>query len=255
MEMKRWLAMVLAVVMVLTMASCTKAPEEPEQTEVALMREDHLEWKEVEGGVELTAYTGKYAHLEVPEKVDGKFVVSLGTALVGNDRVKSVILPVTFERMDCAWFEGCDQLLFISGYNVLELEGELALPLLETLQLPSLEQIQSSDVAECPSLRVMQIPRARVLRAYSEDGTLCGWPKSLAWVELPMPMYARILPPEGADEVDGAVWSLVYEPRVGIDEEHSPEDAFRRIPSTAGQIYCTFFGVEAITVNGQEYHL
>lgn len=252
MGLKRWLAVLLAVVTVLTLVGCTKAPEEEEQTEIAIMREDQLEWKEVEGGVELTAYKGKYKHVRVPEMVAGKYVVSLGTAVVDNDRIVSLVLPTTFEVLDSAWFSGCDKLEQLYGYSVIVVKGDgLELPALEVLQLPSVAQFSSSFVAGCPSLLILQTPRCREFIGYWEDGTMCPWPEKLRTVEMPVGMYARVKAPVGMTDVEGRIWSLVYEPMVGVDDLRYPMDAFRRIPTTAGGDYCTFFGTEQINVNGK----
>lgn len=261
MKMGRIMAGVLAATMVFAMTACSKAPggtQEPTGTDPQLVSEADFRWKDVEGGVELTAYTGDAVHVQIPDKVEDKKVLSLGSAFVDNDAVKTVALPAYTDQLDGAWFQGCDALRRIEGDSVLKIVGgTLDIDSLEELVLPAIASFCSEMVAQCQSLKYLAIPKAFSLYGYSGDGELCPWPQSLEQVVISSSMYARVRAPEGWEaEDDGylTVWSLVYEPLALAEDGEFPLEDLVQIPATDGdEFYCGFFRTDEIIVNGMRY--
>lgn len=261
MKMGRVIAGALAVTMIFAMAACAKAPEGtqvPTGTDPQLVSASDFRWKDVEGGVELTAYTGDTIHVQVPDKIEDKKVVSLGAAFVGNEDVQTVALPAYTDRLDGAWFEGCDALRRIEGYSVVQIVGDtLDIDPLEELVLPELKMISSKMVMGCEMLKYLAIPKAYQIDSYEGEGEICPWPETLEQVVIPTSMYARIRGPEGWEAEDNGhltVWSLVYEPLLWGDEQEFPAGDFVVIPTYEGaELYCGFFQKDTIIVNGTKY--
>ena len=63
--------------------------------------------KDVEGGVEITRYTGFASNVAIPESIHGKKVVALGDGLfMNNGVIASVTMPDTLERIGANAFAG-----------------------------------------------------------------------------------------------------------------------------------------------------
>lgn len=261
MKMGRVIAGVSALVMVFAMVACSKVPEGtqgPTGTDPQLVSDSDLRWKDVEGGVELTAYKGDAVYVQIPDKLEDKKVVSLGTAFVGNDEVDTVALPAYVTQLDGAWFQGCDALRRIEGYGVEQIVGDvLDIDSLEELVLPAIQTFSSGMVVGCESLKFLAIPGAYRIDAYQGEGELCPWPEALEQVVIPLSMYARVQGPEGWEAEDTGyrtVWSLVYEPLVMAEDPDLPAQHLVKIPAYEGvELYCGFFRKDKITVNGTKY--
>ena len=67
-----------------------------------------------DGTVEITMYTGKATELEVPSKLDGYVVTSIGKgAFSGCDNLSSITLPEGLKSIGKGAFSGCDSNLTI----------------------------------------------------------------------------------------------------------------------------------------------
>lgn len=121
---KKWMALILAMACVLSLAACGTQKNETEtkpaetlsdkQDEVSqimeslatqnaaaevgeyvLVEEADLSWEEVDGGVAITSYTGTATAIELPAQVDGKDVVEIRGGAFQSNLVVGVKLPDT----------------------------------------------------------------------------------------------------------------------------------------------------------------
>ncbi len=88
------------------------------QEEPKKEQEDVLpyEWKEIEGGIEITKYLGNEKAIVVPEIIENKKVVSVGNAFSGNVMIEKLILPKSCETVNV---KNCDNLKYLDypGYK------------------------------------------------------------------------------------------------------------------------------------------
>ena len=67
-------------------------------------------YESVDGGVMITGYTGNDKALVVPEKIDGKTVISVGEAAFDTSQIESIELPETVTQIGKYAFRRCGKL-------------------------------------------------------------------------------------------------------------------------------------------------
>lgn len=128
--------------------------------------EDIFEWQNVDGGIEITKYKGSSKIIEVPEIIDNKKVVSVGTAFEGNVVVETLILPKYVKRIDLS---DCDSLKRVE-WAAERIGGDGIFPsCIEEIILPNLNIFSFSDI-ECYesheiNIKLLDIPSAYYISA------------------------------------------------------------------------------------------
>lgn len=69
-----------------------------------------VSWSENYSGVKITGYTGDDEMLVIPETIDGKQVVSIGTGAIANKNFTTLVLPRTLRKVEDGAVVGCSSL-------------------------------------------------------------------------------------------------------------------------------------------------
>ena len=69
-----------------------------------------VSWRENYSGVKITGYTGDDETLVIPETINGKQVVSIGTGAIANKSFTTLVLPRTLREVEDGAFAGCSSL-------------------------------------------------------------------------------------------------------------------------------------------------
>lgn len=69
-----------------------------------------VSWRETYSGVKITGYTGDDETLVIPETIDGKQVVSIGTGAIVNKSFTTLVLPRTLREVEDGAVVGCSSL-------------------------------------------------------------------------------------------------------------------------------------------------
>ena len=69
-----------------------------------------VSWRETYSGVKITGYTGDDETLVIPETIDGKQVVSIGTGAIANKSFRTLVLPRTLREVEDGAVVGCSSL-------------------------------------------------------------------------------------------------------------------------------------------------
>ena len=69
-----------------------------------------VSWRETYPSVKITGYTGDDETLVIPETIDGKQVVSIGTGAIANKSFTTLVLPRTLREVEDGAFAGCSSL-------------------------------------------------------------------------------------------------------------------------------------------------
>lgn len=80
---------------------------------VKYVTDSSFEYAQAENGIILTKYTGENKNIIIPEKIDGKNVVSLSGTFYGNSSVENVIIPKGVETVDYMTFWHCINLVSV----------------------------------------------------------------------------------------------------------------------------------------------
>ena len=154
--MKKFLALILAALMLLSLAACGSAAQgdvqenqndmqDQEQVQDTTEAEDEhpesqtvtldtvknapetdaslFEYREVDGGIEITSFNGTDSIVAIPEQIDGKDVVTVGdNAFVNNDTVKGVKISSKVQKIGSSAFINCVSLeTVVCGESVKEI--------------------------------------------------------------------------------------------------------------------------------------
>ena len=260
--MKRILSVFLSLVILCLFAGCQSnefSDDKSSDLKSDPVIEDELdvfEYEQVSGGLEITKYTGSNKKVVVPEMIDNKKVVSVGTVFSGNLSIEEVELPPSVKEAD---FENCEALKRleakgISSFSKVKLSGcesleYLALPAITNLQnysfkLPgSIRELILSGVTEIyvyrfpdelESLEVLDISSATlIIRDYH------SWPSKLKEVRINNSISHYYIS-DDTNSVGGV--------RVGTDDW---EGTLTEVNvNNNSMVWCELFDCEEIKVNG-----
>ncbi len=122
-----------------------------------------FEVREVSGGVEIVGYKGADTVLDIPETIDGKSVLAIGTqAFAGDADLSRVTVPSGVASIGAGAFKGCASLAEVSLPQELESVGEGAFEgcaSLRSVELPdSLTSIGARAFFGCAALAQAALP-------------------------------------------------------------------------------------------------
>ena len=104
-----------------------KAVKVAAQTGEESMTAEGFKYREIEGGLELCAYTGTAEDVVIPDTIDGKAVVAIGDmAFWINDSIKSVVIGENIQRIGEEAFYSCNLLSQITFSNSVRELGKQA---------------------------------------------------------------------------------------------------------------------------------
>ncbi len=156
------------------------------------MKNANYEYETTENGITLTKYLGEEKiHIDIPEEIDGKKVVSLGRSLFSpigygykgrgyqyGEEIKTVIIPDTVTSIGDRAFHGCESLT------------EITIP-------EGVKEIEDSTFEDCASLTEITIPEG-----VKEIG---------AFAFANCESLTEITIPEGVKEIKCGTFSCCYE--------------------------------------------
>lgn len=176
-NMKKFFPIILAIILVLCMASCSSKQSE-EQTDakdvigganqnVSQGETGSFEYQlNAEGKCEIVKYTPnsvKIVDVTLPEKLDGRDVVGIGdSAFKAENSIKSVKIPATYTYVGNYAFYDCDALTSVefTGENLTDI-GNSAFQgcnVLTSIALPkSVETVGSFAFKDCSSLPAIDL--------------------------------------------------------------------------------------------------
>ena len=176
--MKRIFALVLALLMLVTLASCAKKDGEDEKTALTgaqsadryvFKTENEFDDKYTfeyigEDEVAITAFTGsEVLHaITLPEKIENRAVTVIGeSAFNGASNISSVTLPATVKVIEDTAFAGCEGLVSINYPEGMTTIGAAAFAnctYLATAELPAtVTEIGMGAFANCKSLVTLSL--------------------------------------------------------------------------------------------------
>jgi hypothetical protein len=116
-----------------------------------------------DGTVEIAKYTGTDAEVEIPAKIDGAALTSIGeNAFLGIDSITKVVIPDGVTSIGRAAFAGCDNLESITMPNSLKLikYGAFWGCGIESIVIPdSVEDIDGYVFTACHNLKNVSLPK------------------------------------------------------------------------------------------------
>ncbi|MEG1939529.1 MAG: leucine-rich repeat protein [Eubacterium sp.] len=81
------------------------------QAETKTLIESDYEYKDIDGGVEITKYTGNAIQVKIPSLINSEKVVSIGMeAFINNNTIESVTLGSNTKIIGKSAFRGCNNL-------------------------------------------------------------------------------------------------------------------------------------------------
>ena len=84
-----------------------------------------VSWSENYSGVKITGYTGDDETLVIPETINGKQVVSIGTGAIANKNFTTLVLPRTLRKVEDGAVVGCSSLKTLyMGDGVLSISND-----------------------------------------------------------------------------------------------------------------------------------
>jgi len=263
--MKRNLSVFLSLVILCLFAGCQSnefSDDKSSDLKSDPVIEDELdvfEYEQVSGGLEITKYTGSNTKVVVPEMIDNKKVVSVGTAFSGNLSIEEVELPPSVKEAD---FKNCEALKRleakgISSFSQVKLYGcesleYLALPAITNLPnysftlSGSIRELILSGVTEIhvynfpdglESLEVLDISSATlIIRGYY------SWPNKLKEVKLHESITKYFISSD-TGTVGGVLAAGIWKDSEVLDITKNSENF----------VWCELFDCEEIKVNGVIY--
>ena len=280
MSVRRLLTLLLALVMTFSLMSVLSACDGEDDRRSSSRKDDDdddkprtvdledLEWESTDSGIKLTNYTGDARHVVLPDSIDGKKIVSLGTAFAGNVEVETLVLGKYIEVLNFEWINDCDALVRLEGPGVTDITENLYNDHLEELILPELEDLSLRKIDSADALRYLEIPNVRYIRAWgNSELEVEYWPESLEEVVIPENMLVRIGGEYFEDYEDDpddapyvAMGGLAIEDYLDDDEDLGWGDfecaaAFHEFQDNKDYVYCNFFQHDEIIVNGEKYTL
>ena len=163
---KKSLSILLTLLMVFsifTIVSTTASAAVKDKVSVGKVSGDY-EYELLENGTaEITKYNGSASELEIPGKLDGYTVTSIGEyACMGCDSFTNVTIPNSVTSIGRFAFQGCGYLKNVTIPNSVTSIGSYAFgdcEALETADLPdSLEELGKGAFSDCTSLKKIYIP-------------------------------------------------------------------------------------------------
>jgi hypothetical protein len=113
MSMKRILAIVLAMMMVLGLAGCGGDSDSP-PAGIPENPASDFEYRTITGGIEITGYKGSATEVRIPSIIEGAHVVSISGAFQNRSAITAVIIPDSVTNIGSNSFEGCKSLTSIA---------------------------------------------------------------------------------------------------------------------------------------------
>ncbi len=194
-----------------------------------------FEWANVDGGLEITKYKGTSDKVVVPEIIDNKKVVSLGNAFSGNIAIKQMVVPQYVEKFN---FSGCDNL------ERLEFLGD-------TFDANYDESMPNRALRQLPDyVKNLSFPNASKIHF----GIFYGLTNGVEKLELPIAQEIKFFDKIPTQELTIRKDIMYFSsgPQYELTTESS-EWNFQLSPQNSANTFCSFFGVDSITVNGTVY--
>lgn len=187
MENKKRLSQFIVFIAMVTIYSLSIFTKRAEAYEV----NGFYQYEVREEGVIITKYTGGELTVEIPSKIAGKKVITIGSrAFQDNDIIEKVLIPTSVTTIDSAAFYDCDSLMEITiPKNVTTMNSGrwewqtfgYCDNLSKVVIGDGLQEIQQETFIECPNLKSVTIGN-KVTKIGSNAFALC---KSLSNIELP----------------------------------------------------------------------
>jgi hypothetical protein len=122
-------------------------------------------YNDSESEVMITAYTGEPTNLEIPEKIDGKKVVAIGSnAFAGNVNLKKVSIPGGVKSIGEYAFSGCTSLKSCEleeGVEEIGYKAFYGCRYLKEVEIPgTLKKIDDEAFRDCERLSKLKIPKS-----------------------------------------------------------------------------------------------
>lgn len=154
---------------------------------VSAADEGDFRYQEVAGGVEITGYCGKNMNVVIPDKIDGKPVVSIGESAFYVDDIISVEIPATVTIIGKGAFKYCEKLKTVTFKgNSLQTIGYEAFDGCESLSnitFPaSLKNIDKRAFANCNSLQTLDLSKYTITAIGEGAFVYC---RNLAYISFP----------------------------------------------------------------------
>lgn len=187
----------------------TTAKEEPQEMEVSIdtlksMSETDptdFEYRDVDDGIEITAYLGEDVLIAIPEKIDGKTVVAVGdSAFVNEENIKGVRIADSITTIKESAFLNCFSLkVLICGASLKAIESHAFSNCKELTDVVLNNGIEKLNMCFCiTGISRIEIPASvnEMFAPFTEKVTIVGEPGS--YVE----EYVK---------ENGEAWSLTFE--------------------------------------------
>lgn len=116
----------------------------------------------VDGGVQVTAYSGQSLRVDIPPQIDGEAVVAIGDGAFYEQRIQHVTVPAGVTAIGDVAFSGCNDLRTISLPETLETIGYGAFEscfLLQRIEIPEgVTAVEASAFWGCMALTHVTLP-------------------------------------------------------------------------------------------------
>ncbi len=161
---KETLAIILAVIMLVTLAACGNTDETSNNVSTALtIRLQDYSYETVEGGIRIQFYNGFDEHVTIPDTIDGLPVAEIGpSAFDGSIFLHTVVIPDTVTKIGYDAFKDCTTLTKVvlpDGLQDIGSRAFLNCILLSDITLPDGLRNIGYDVFEgCLSLSDITLP-------------------------------------------------------------------------------------------------
>ena len=113
-------------------------------------------------GIRIREYKGNEEEINIPDKIDGKPVISLGSGSFQYSGVRKVYIPDTVSEIAAYAFEGCDELEEVSGcagVEIIRYEAFDACRNLKNIAIPqNLKVIEEGCFMNCDNLESVVLP-------------------------------------------------------------------------------------------------
>ena len=269
--MKKLFALSLALVLALSLAACGGNGGNGQTADKETPAKD-FEWVEASGGIEITGYKGSSTTVVVPEIIENKKVVKIAdSAFSGNVVIESVTLPEGVTNVSTA-FINCDNLICLKAPGVNKVDRNMFLrrpQSLVELDFSNATAIEYLHLMDCSNLKKLNIPSVVRFENTYGNRTLFSQLESIAITEENFKYYCYY----GGGDESHALNGLEYENGkkdfigmlcAGNDPDkyyisslassQMREYKFHEITgANRAQVFCDFFGMASITVNGTEY--